>query len=814
MNSTVDNAQIRIDGYNAVRHDRTVESRKQLGGGILVYYHTSWTNNHHIIAQLCLPDIEIISILFRPFRLAREIPAIIIMATYIPPSAKRSPCLSHIDDQLSLVHKKYPHALIFLLGDMNHVTPNLPTFSQIVKTPTREQTILDRCYINIKNIYRAKTLPPLNRSDHKMVHIIPTHKPAIIQKTRRTITKRIWSPEAIDNIGSQLASTDWTIFNTKDLEKDVEAFNAYLTFCMDTHAPNVTRQIPNNSKPWITPNTIALIKEKLVAYRGNDKHKVRKLEHQIRHQMKENKRLYMKEIETNFGKQPKVSWHGIKNIFSLNKSQNTKLIDGLNEVQTVNRLNTHFTRFERPVDGPTIVSVPDEHALTVDPVDVLKQLRNINTNKGTGPDGLPPRFLKEFAIELHQILTGFYNRSLSTGKTPTIWKTSRIAAIPKKNNDYRPIAITSCVAKILERILKPFLSKHLDKDQYAYQKGKGTQHALLKLTDTITKHLNQHRDNYARGLFLDYSSAFNTIEISTLAKRLSDLNPIIQRWIISFLTNRTQYTQIGNTTSNHMTTNTGTPQGTVLSPLIFCLYTKELQTTHDDLTIIKFADDTVLLGLFEENNDTSTTEKYMSEIARIKCWSDNSKLLLNAQKTAEIIFTTKPNQPVVKPVTINGETITHTSQTTYLGVSINNRLNWDPYMDKIIHTAEKHLFLLRKSYKLLASPKMIATLYKSYVQCHLLYFTPIILEYLKAKHLKAIHKLDKIASTMTKMSFNTRELMTQQRKLFLYKILADDEHYFNHLDRLPSGRFRTEKWRILLLKRSFRCHFIHFTNSL
>ncbi len=117
-------------------------------------------------------------------------------------------------------------------------------------------------------------------------------------------------------------------------------------------------------------------------------------------------------------------------------------------------------------------------------------------------------------------------------------------------------------------------------------------------------------EGYVRLLFIDYSSAFNTIVPIKLALKLTDLglNSSLYDWIQDFLTGRPQVVKVGQFTSNSITLNVRAPQGCVLSPLFYSLY------THDSSTSInKFADDTVVLGLVSNNNETA----HLDEVERL-----------------------------------------------------------------------------------------------------------------------------------------------------------------------------------------------------
>ncbi|KAI3370888.1 hypothetical protein L3Q82_007399 [Scortum barcoo] len=112
-------------------------------------------------------------------------------------------------------------------------------------------------------------------------------------------------------------------------------------------------------------------------------------------------------------------------------------------------------------------------------------------------------------------------------------------------------------------------------------------------------------------LFIDYSSAFNTIVPSKLVTKLRDLglNSALCDWILNFLTSRPQAVRMGSTTSSTLTLNTGAPQGCVLSPLLYSLFTHDCcVATHSSNTIIKFADDTTVIGLITGDDETAYRE--------------------------------------------------------------------------------------------------------------------------------------------------------------------------------------------------------------
>lgn len=163
---------VSVDGFHTVRDDwDCIESSKLKGRGLAVLVNSRWCNPGHITIkeQIC-SDVELLAIGLRPYHLPRQIPHVIIVVLYIPPSANPTSVCRTIHTSISKLQTKHPRALIIMSGDFNHVTMDtiLPTFKQYISCPTREERTLDLMYANIKDAYISSSLLPLGRSDHNL----------------------------------------------------------------------------------------------------------------------------------------------------------------------------------------------------------------------------------------------------------------------------------------------------------------------------------------------------------------------------------------------------------------------------------------------------------------------------------------------------------------------------------------------------------------------------------------------------------------------------------------------------------------------
>ncbi len=275
--------------------------------------------------------------------------------------------------------------------------------------------------------------------------------------------------------------------------------------------------------------------------------------------------------------------------------------------------------------------------------EVCRTFKRVNTRKAAGPDRIIGRVLRECREELSVIYSHLFQVSVDTCSVPTAWKLSFVVPVPKISkpvvlNDYRLVALTSIVMKsfekiVLERVLSDVRDK-LDPLQFAYRRGRSTEDALLYMLHRLYSHLDKPK-RYARVMFIDFSSAFNTIRPHILMERLFKLgvNSRLIRWVETFLTSRVQCVRVNSVLSSPIVTNTGAPQGSTISPVLYTLYTNECRGFSSDVFNIKYADDTAIVGLITEDE-----VDYRRGVDEFVDWCQSSFLQLNIRKTKEIIF--------------------------------------------------------------------------------------------------------------------------------------------------------------------------------
>ncbi|KAK3561055.1 hypothetical protein QTP86_026387, partial [Hemibagrus guttatus] len=294
--------------------------------------------------------------------------------------------------------------------------------------------------------------------------------------------------------------------------------------------------------------------------------------------------------------------------------------------------------------------------------------------------------------------------------------------VPKKTkitglNDYRPVALTSVVMKSFECLvlsyLKDITDPLLDPLQFAYRTNRSVDNAVNMALHFILQHLDSP-GSYARILFVDFSSAFNTIIPALLKDKLFQLNvpDSMCSWITDFLTDRRQFVRLGTHVSDLQHISTGSPQGCVLSPLLFSLYTTSCTSGHQSIKLLKFADDTTLIGLISDGDESA----YRGEIDRLVSWCSMNNLELNSLKTVEMTVDFRKNPAPCPPVILCDSPVSSAESFCFLGTTITKELKWEQNIRSLTKKAQQRMYFLRQLKKFLLPVKMLVNFYTAIIE--------------------------------------------------------------------------------------------------
>ena len=446
----------------------------------------------------------------------------------------------------------------------------------------------------------------------------------------------------------------------------------------------------------------------------------------------------------------------------------------------------------------------DTPVLTVSTEEVGRVLRSVNPSKAAGPDGVQGRVLRDCADQLAGVFTSIFNLSLAACSVPRCLKSAIIVPIPKRQsisslNDCRPVALTSTVMKCFERLvlrhITSLLPPSLDQHQFAYRANRSTGDAINTALHTVCKHL-EHSSSYARMLFVDFSSAFNTLVPSRLLSKLRGLgiDERTCRWIGDFLTDRLQSVRLGDHRSSTLAVSTGAPQGCVLSPMLYTLYTHDCAPIHSSNILVKFADDTTVVGLIKNNDETA----YREEVLNLTAWCSLNNLALNSSKTKELVLDFRRGREEPPPLLIRGELVEQVSDFRFLGTYISRDLKWGTNTSALVRKAHQRLYFLRSLRKVNVSQSLLLSFYRCSVESILTHNILVWFRSSSQADRKALERVRKSAQSIVGVQLSSLSDIYDTRCLRRARSIACDSSHPGHglFSLLPSGRrYRSIKAR-------------------
>ena len=827
LNENITDEIIDIDGFKVFRGDRSHASRKSIGGGVCMYVNTKWCVNTVVKKSLCTPDLEVLCVSCRPFYLPREFCCVLFIVVYVPPSANVKLAADTIASIANSELNSKPNAAMIILGDFNSccLAKTLPGFSQYVKCATRGQNTLDLVYCNTPHAFSVLARPPIGSSDHNVLHLLPaykqklkTHKPEA-----RTITRL--SQDYTDSLRGCLACTDWTVFEEtcSDLDELTDVVSSYINFCCDLFTERKTIKIYPNSKPWMTKEAKTKLKEKHSILRTDDPAALKRIQKEVSREVKKGKAAYREKLRKQLEQgDVRGAWQSLNTITDRKARQP---LQDQNPQELADQLNKFYNRFD--AENTETEAAPEEPPpktdshLQTEESEVRQYLKRCPTRRAPGPDGISGLVLKTCADELAPILCRLFNRSFKECHVPTLWKRANIVPIPKKKNakelnDFRPIALTATTSKIMEKMVQKHLAKtlkdQLDPMQFAYQPNRDVEDAVLTLVHNTLSHA-ESPNAYTRILFIDFSSAFNTIRPTILKKKMASLqvNECTIKWILNFMTNRQQYVTVGNVSSSTLTTSTGAPQGCVLSPLCYNIYTNDFTSQHDNCLVLKYADDTAIAGFITKSNESN----YIAEVEHLAEWCRENYLQLNVKKTKELIVNFRKENNHL-PIKINNEEVEQVKDFRYLGITMDCHLTWTVHTNCVLRKVNQRLYLLRRLNQFGVEVEALRTFYRAVVESCMTFGACVWVSGATQEDRKRLDRLCRSAARIVGPTTSTIEKLGKSKiEKKAATIQKDPTHPLGHFFQLlPSGRrLRSARARTTRMQNSFIPTAIRLSNQ-
>jgi Reverse transcriptase (RNA-dependent DNA polymerase)/Endonuclease/Exonuclease/phosphatase family len=684
-------------------------------------------------------------------RLTRSSSSFTILTIYRPPTSKLKVFLREFSSLLQDLVTS-PSELI-ITGDFNFHVDNplcapankflslLDTtgLTQLISFPTHISghtldLLITRASSNIFS--RVRSNDPII-SDHYAI-LSTFSAPSSSRSTR--ITKQIRNIKSIDTtlFSQDILSSDLYTNPATTLASYAKQFSSTLTELLDKYAPLKTVSCQSRThKPFITTEILAEKSKRSrleTIYRRNkasyncDIHKAnfKQQARKVAKLITSARRSYYRTLISACTYQPKKLWSALDSLLCRKSPASLPSCDVPSQLAS-SFLNFFGDKIAKLCSS--LMSVSDSNSNPHSPppttppllssfspatADEIRTVILSSSNATCSLDFIPTQLLKSCLDALILPITTLVNLSLSEGIFPDNFKHAVVTPLHKKHSlphedlsSYRPISNLNFISKILERIIHVRLTNHLQsfpsisRFQSAYRKFHSTETALLKIHNDLNLAINERKVTAL--ILLDLSAAFDTLDHGILLTRLArnfGISDTALSLLTSYLQNRSQSVMIGNSTSTTSPLLTGVPQGSVLGPLLFSLYTSPLSYifSHSAVSYHLYADDTQLYISFSSSDSIRNLSLLSSALDSVYSWFTSNRLSVNPSKTEYLLIGTPQQRSKLSSTSVSfyGTILTPTDNCRNLGVLFDSDLSFKKHVSTICRSSFYHIRQLRQ----------------------------------------------------------------------------------------------------------------------
>lgn len=705
-----------IADYKIIRNDRAIGTH----GGVAIYL------KKHIKSKIVGKSLGETRIEYLYLQIDLRGSKLVVCIFYIPDTPSVSE-MKEFENLFTDVGSKYDNILV--MGDFNvnllSDTPTSRSFKQILTCldltfyengPTRKNSLLDLIILRngskskFKNFGRVRT----SLSDHDMIFInynsrVPKYKPTYIYI------------HDIDNVNIQqlfceAEKLNWQeIYCTNDCNIQLKILYDNINYLFNNNVSRKKVLQKDKDHKWINPNILSNITIRDRAYKiylksksDADKQIYQTLRAKVKRDICNSKKHYFNGM-LNPSLNNKKLYSNIREVGLMKNNL-------LENVMDPDELNKHFTL---SCKGSAALVCPDVNFsfdsafsgfsfVHVNEMEVWQYFANMKSN-AVGTDGVPTKFIRLLMPIIITHVTHIFNTCITTSIFPTMWKSALIIPVPKvahpeNAGDFRPISILCALSKVFEKVLSNQIleylhnNKHLlDEFQCGYKKHHSTVTGLLKVISDITENMDASESVLL--VMLDFSKAFDMVGHASLVSKLrynfQFSNPATNL-IYSYLNERLNTTKVGDKFSSPLSSHIGVPQGSILGPLLFVMYSNDLNKCLKHCSHISYADDVQLYLTINDKNKQERVNDMNHDLSVISRWSNTNNLRLNTNKSQAIILSKFKKIDSVPDVMLNGIPINYSTSVKNLGIFVQSNLNWADQVSNMCRRIYGTLYRLRQ----------------------------------------------------------------------------------------------------------------------
>ena len=609
--------------------------------------------------------------------------------------------------------------------------------SQLVKEATRvwpgqTDSGLDHIYSNKPEKCSEVYLQFSGGSDHKLLKI--TRFAKSVNRSVKYVRKRSFKNFKSEEFIAAVRQISWfDLYMCENPSEAADLLTRKLTGILDTMAPIRTIQVRSKYAAWLSDHTKAMLKDRDAAQATaaetrdpDDWRQYKNLRNSATSRMRAEKKAWEQQKLDNTQHSSSTLWQNVKSWLNWGDSgppnklfHNGVIISKPARIATV--MNEYFInkvlqlreRIPAVASDPmaTLRGVLSNRQCTfqlrpVSPVEVKEIITKLKNTKSTGMDYIDTWVIKLVGGDILPALTHIVNLSISRNEFPLSWKIAKVVPLLKKGDplqskNYRPVALLPIFSKVLEKavflqVVKYLESNHLlNPNHHGCRQGHNTATALLQMYDQWLEEVEN--DMMVGVMMIDLSAAFDMVDHNILLKKLElyGMEEQTRNWMKSYLSSRTQVVMVDGCLSPPLSVTCGVPQGSILGPLLYILFTNEIpDLVHDHpvsfmsplphcagcgSTVCYVDDSTYSHG---ENDPIVLSQKLTQQYDKISNYMAANKLVINGDKTHLVVMGTKKTAARRQEVSVeaDGHTIQPSQSEKLLGGIISEEMKWKEHL--------------------------------------------------------------------------------------------------------------------------------------